>query len=84
MYILTNQTLGLIKSKTFISTSNVKVLELDELPGQDGPDIQATLNELTNQSTVPSIWINGKFIGGSSDLAALESKGQLDPLLQQQ
>lgn len=43
--------------------------------------IQSILAQMTNQSTVPSIWINGKFIGGSSDLATLDSKGQLDPLL---
>ncbi len=31
--------------------------------------------------TVPQVFINGRHIGGSDDLAALESKGGLDPLL---
>ncbi|MEY2884829.1 MAG: glutaredoxin 3 [Pseudomonadota bacterium] len=31
--------------------------------------------------TVPQIFINGRHIGGSDDLAALDRAGQLDPLL---
>jgi glutaredoxin 3 len=31
--------------------------------------------------TVPQIFINGNHIGGSDDLAALDEKGGLDPLL---
>jgi glutaredoxin 3 len=30
---------------------------------------------------VPQIFIDGRHIGGSDDLAALERAGQLDPLL---
>jgi glutaredoxin 3 len=33
------------------------------------------------RSTVPQIFIEGKHIGGSDDLAALERAGKLDPLL---
>ncbi len=32
-------------------------------------------------STVPQIFIDGRHIGGSDDLAALDRKGGLDPLL---
>ena len=31
--------------------------------------------------TVPQIFIDGKSVGGSDDLAALEQAGRLDPLL---
>jgi glutaredoxin 3 len=31
--------------------------------------------------TVPQIFINGKHVGGSDDLYALEAEGKLDPLL---
>ncbi len=31
--------------------------------------------------TVPQIFIDGKHVGGSDDLAALEREGRLDPLL---
>lgn len=32
-------------------------------------------------TTVPQIFIDGKHIGGSDDLAALDARGGLDPLL---
>jgi glutaredoxin 3 len=34
------------------------------------------------RTTVPQIFINGRHIGGSDDLHALDHQGQLDPLLQ--
>ncbi len=33
------------------------------------------------RTTVPQIFINGRHVGGSDDLAALEAQGQLDALL---
>lgn len=33
------------------------------------------------RTTVPQIFIDGRHIGGSDDLAALDKKGELDPLL---
>lgn len=35
----------------------------------------------SNRTSVPQIFIDGKHIGGSDELAALEVAGQLDPLL---
>jgi glutaredoxin 3 len=34
------------------------------------------------RTTVPQIFIDGRHIGGSDDLAELERNGRLDPLLQ--
>ena len=39
------------------------------------------LKKKTGMMTVPQIFINDKLIGGYTDLAALDQKGQLDPLL---
>ena len=39
------------------------------------------LIELTGQRTVPQIFIGEKSIGGYSDMMALHTKGQLEPLL---
>ena len=39
------------------------------------------LAELTHSSTVPQIFIDGRAIGGYDDMAALDRRGQLDPLL---
>jgi glutaredoxin 3 len=44
-------------------------------------DLRAWLVEASGQRTVPQIFINGKSIGGFSELAALDRKGELDALL---
>lgn len=41
------------------------VVELDER--DDGADVQAALQANTGQRTVPSVWLDGKHIGGSDD-----------------
>lgn len=41
------------------------------------------MRERSRRTTVPQIFINGAHIGGSDDLAALESQGKLDALLAQ-
>ncbi|RYP93564.1 hypothetical protein DL770_000306 [Monosporascus sp. CRB-9-2] len=43
-------------------------LELDEV--SDGSEIQAALQEISGQRTVPNIFINRKHIGGNSDIQA--------------
>ncbi len=44
---------------------------------------RAEMRERSKRTTVPQIFINGTHIGGSDELAALESQGKLDPLLAQ-
>lgn len=39
------------------------------------------LSRANGRTTVPQVFIGGKHIGGSDDLAALESAGKLDALL---
>jgi glutaredoxin 3 len=41
------------------------------------------MRERAKHSTVPQIFINGQYIGGSDELAALEQAGKLDALLVQ-
>jgi glutaredoxin 3 len=45
----------------------------------DGSAIQNALQEISNQRTVPNIWINQQHIGGNSDLQA--KAGELPALL---
>jgi glutaredoxin 3 len=46
------------------------------------PDLRSKMITRANGGmTVPQIFIDGKHIGGSDDLAALDSSGGLDPLL---
>ncbi|KAK8846783.1 glutaredoxin [Kwoniella newhampshirensis] len=59
------------KAKSYLAedTSDIAILELDER--DDGSAIQAYLKELNGQGTVPHVYINKEFIGGSSDLLKL-------------
>ena len=54
--------------KNFFTNKGIafKTLDLDIL-GALGADIQAILLDRTGQSSVPSVWINGKFIGNVRD-----------------
>jgi len=42
---------------------------------------KAAVERSGGRTTVPQIFIDGRSIGGSDDLAALERAGKLDPLL---
>lgn len=44
---------------------------------------RAEMRERSKRSTVPQIFINGRHIGGSDELAELEHAGKLDALLAQ-
>lgn len=46
-----------------------------------GPQRQEMIQRAHGRTTVPQVFIDGRHIGGSDDLAALEARGGLDPLL---
>ncbi|EDK47333.1 Glutaredoxin-1 [Lodderomyces elongisporus] len=56
-----------------------ELIELNSV--NNGAEIQRALQEVTGQRTVPNIFINGKHIGGNSDLQALEQSNKLKQLL---
>ncbi len=45
------------------------------------PDLRVEMMEKTGRRTVPQIYINGVYVGGYDDLAALDQAGGLDELL---
>lgn len=62
-----------------------KAIELDELEGNVGNEIRASLGRKTGRTSVPSIFIGGNYIGGCNDgpgLLPLEKSGELDRMLQ--
>ncbi|KAG7007546.1 glutaredoxin [Physcia stellaris] len=61
-------------SKALLSELNAKsyIIELDQV--DDGAAIQDALEEITNQRSVPNIFIGQKHIGGNSDLQAKRSE----------
>ena len=52
--------------------------EINSAPGKR----DEMLERSNGRHTVPQIFIDGRHIGGSDDLAALDRSGGLDPLLQ--
>lgn len=70
------------KTKALLSKLDAQfdVIELDQVA--DGDDQQDALKEITGQSTVPNTFINGKSVGGNSDVQKLYKNGQLLLLLQ--
>lgn len=45
------------------------------------PERRQEMMERSGRRTVPQIWIGDRHVGGCDDLHALESSGELDPLL---
>ena len=53
-----------------------------EIPVDGDPAARAAMSERAGGArTVPQIFIDGRHIGGSDDLYALDARGGLDPLL---
>jgi glutaredoxin 3 len=48
---------------------------------EERPDLRSWLTSASGQRTVPQIFINNEPIGGFSDMASLEHRGELDRLL---
>ena len=62
-----------------------QTVELDELEGNLGNQIRAQLGRRTGRTSVPSIFVKGKFIGGCNDgpgLIPLVENGEFDAIMQ--
>jgi glutaredoxin 3 len=53
----------------------------DEIDVEAEPSRRDEMVARSGRRTVPQIWIGERHVGGFDDLAALESAGELDPLL---
>jgi len=54
-----------------------------EIDVSDDPDTRERLLKETGSHTVPQIFINGTSVGGYDDIASLDRRGALDPLLRE-
>lgn len=67
------------KLQDTIAKFEISVIELDLLPNPtDASVIQSYLFDLTNQRTVPNIFVGGKHLGGNSDIQAIDRSGRLE------
>jgi len=67
------------RAKRLLQNKNVQYEEIDV--GWDD-DARMKLVQRTGRQTVPQIFIGEVHVGGSDELQALDSRGELDPLLQ--
>jgi len=68
-----------MRARALLTSKGVQFEEIDITMG--GPKRQEMLERAPGHTTVPSIFIDGRHVGGSDDLAALEAEGGLDRLL---
>lgn len=54
-----------------------------EVDVSNDPEARERLLRETGQRTVPQIFINGASVGGYDDIAQLDRRGALDPLLRE-
>lgn len=67
------------RAKALLDKKGVRYEDVDLL---EHPDRREEMVERAGgRTTVPQIFIDGKHVGGSDELAALERKGALDKLL---
>ena len=64
-----------------ISLLRGKGVAFEEIDATGDDKTRKWLAEVTRQDTVPQIFIDGRSIGGFSELRALEQRGELDALL---
>jgi glutaredoxin 3 len=58
-----------------------KKVAFEEVRVEGRADLRRWLEEVSGQRTVPQIFVNGRSIGGYSELSQLEGGGELDRLL---
>lgn len=72
------------KAKSALANAGLKdyvLIELDEM--DDGAEFQDALKKITGASSVPRVFIGGKFVGGGDDIKRLQDTGKLKPMLEQ-
>ena len=68
------------RAKKLLESKGVDYEETEISMG--GEKREEMIQRAGGRTTVPQIFIDGRHIGGSDDLAELERSGRLDPLLQ--
>lgn len=67
------------RAKALLTKKGAEFTEYDVTSG--GPKKDEMTARAPGARTVPQVFIDGKLIGGSDELAALDAKGGLEPLL---
>lgn len=68
-----------VRAKKLLDSKGAAYEEYDITMG--GPKRAEMIQRANGRITVPQVFIDGHHVGGSDDLAALDARGGLDPLL---
>ena len=68
-----------VRAKQFLKSKGVEFIE--EVRVDLDPQARDTMMQSTGRRTVPQIFIGDTHVGGCDDLIALDSRGELMPLL---
>ena len=49
----------------------------------ENPDIRQGVKEYSNWPTIPQLYVNGEFVGGSDIMSEMYESGELQELIQQ-
>ena len=58
-----------------------KGISYEEIDAEGNDELRTWLAEASGQKTVPQIFVDGRPLGGFSDIDALDKQGKLDPVL---
>lgn len=67
------------RAKRLLASKGVEYIDYDVLADSSLRD--EMVERAGGRTTVPQIFIDGKHVGGSDDIHALDREGRLDPLL---
>ncbi|MFO0552578.1 MAG: glutaredoxin domain-containing protein [Polyangiaceae bacterium] len=68
-------------ARALLHQKGVKFREID---ATNEVALRAWLVKASGQRTLPQVFVNGRSLGGFSDISALDDAGELDPLLASQ
>ena len=68
-----------VRAIKLLKKKGVEFREIDARHGSPGRE--ESIRRAGGRSSVPQVFIDGRHIGGSDELAALDRAGKLDPLL---
>ncbi|MEO0438058.1 MAG: glutaredoxin 3 [Pseudomonadota bacterium] len=58
-----------------------KGVDYDEIAVDGDRALRQKMEQISGQRTVPQIWVGEKHVGGFTDLADLDGRGELDTML---
>jgi glutaredoxin 3 len=67
-----------VRAKALLDRKGVAYEEID---AEGNDELRTWLAEASGQKTVPQIFVDGRPLGGFSDIDALDKQGKLDPVL---